>query len=74
MLRPDLFGVAAPRRAAARITALIGGISIQAAMRAQIVHGAVRDLEFETVARERGSPPGAPRPYPTISSAARRKP
>ncbi len=54
--------------------ALIGGISIQAAMRAQIVHGAVRDLEFETVARERGSPPGAPRPYPTISSAARRKP
>jgi len=57
-----VFGVADPRRAAMRIMALIDGFSVQAAMRSQIVYDAVRDLVFETVARELGLPPGALRP------------
>jgi len=54
-----VFGVADPRRAAVRIMALIDGFSIQAAMRSRIAYDAVRDLVFETVARELGLPPGA---------------
>jgi hypothetical protein len=54
-----VFGVAEPRRAAMRIMALIDGFSIQAAMRSQIVYDAVRDLVFETIARELGLPPAA---------------
>ena len=56
------FGVTDPRRTAVRIMALIDGFSVQAAMRSQIVYDAVRDLVFETVARELGLPPGALRP------------
>ena len=57
-----VFGVTDPRRTAVRIMALIDGFSVQAAMRSQIVYDAVRDLVFETVARELGLPPGALRP------------
>jgi AcrR family transcriptional regulator len=57
-----VFGVSAPRRAAVRIMALIDGFSIQAAMRSQIAYDAVRDLVFETIARELGLPPGALQP------------
>jgi AcrR family transcriptional regulator len=57
-----VFGVSEPRRTAVRIMALIDGFSVQAAMRSQIVYDAVRDLVFETIARELGLPPGALRP------------
>ncbi len=57
-----MFGVTDPRRTAVRIMALIDGFSVQAAMRSQIAYDAVRDLVFETVARELGLPPGALRP------------
>ena len=51
-----VFGVTDPRRTSVRIMALIDGFSIQAAMRSQIVYDAVRDLVFETIARELGLP------------------
>ncbi len=54
-----VFVVAAPRRTAVRIMALIDGFSIQAAMRAQIGYGGVRDLVLATIARELGLPDGA---------------
>jgi AcrR family transcriptional regulator len=57
-----VFRITEPRRSAVRIMALIDGFSIQAAMRSQIDYDAVRDLVFETVARELGLPPGALRP------------
>jgi AcrR family transcriptional regulator len=54
-----VFRITDPRRTAVRIMALIDGFSIQAAMRSQIVYDAVRDLVFETIARELGLPHGA---------------
>jgi len=61
-LAAGVFAVTDPRRTAIRIMALIDGFSIQAAMRSQIAYDAVRDLVFETIARELGLTPTALRP------------